>query len=90
MTHTSSYEDFDILTDHLISARRPHLIVINRKKKRSLKIVDFGVPTDHRIKLKESEKKDKYLTLVRELKKQTMEHEGDDYTNPDWCLWYSN
>ena len=33
------------------------------------KIVDFTVPTDHRIKLKESEKKDKYLDLARELKK---------------------
>ena len=30
--------------------------------------MDFAVPTDHRIKLKECEKKDKYLDLVRELK----------------------
>ena len=41
----------------------------NNKKKRICKIVDFVVPTDHRIKLKEFEKKDKYLNLVRELKK---------------------
>ena len=33
--------------------------------------MDFAVPADHRIKLKESEKKDK--CLARELKK-TMEH----------------
>ena len=39
------------------------------KKKRICKIVDFAVPADHRIKLKESEKKDKYLDLVREAKK---------------------
>ena len=32
-------------------------------------MVDFAVPADHRIKLKESEKKDKYLVLARELKK---------------------
>ena len=31
--------------------------------------MDCAVPTDHRIKLKECEKKDKYLDLVRELKK---------------------
>ena len=31
--------------------------------------MDFAVPADHRIKLKECEKKDKYLDLVRELKK---------------------
>ena len=32
-------------------------------------IVDFAVPADHRIKLKECEKKDKYLDFARELKK---------------------
>ena len=61
--------DFDIQTDHLISARSPDLIIINNKKKRICKIVEFAVPADHRIKLKECEKKDKYLDLVRELKK---------------------
>ena len=80
--------NFDIQTDQLISARRPDLVVIN-KKKRICKIVDSAVPVDHRIKLKESEKKDKYLDLARELKK-TIEHESDDYTNCDWCFRYSN
>ena len=32
--------------------------------------MDFAVPADHRINLKESEKKDKYLDLARELKKK--------------------
>ena len=32
-------------------------------------MVDFAVPADHRVNLKESEKKDKYLDLARELKK---------------------
>ena len=54
-------------TDHLISARRPDLIIINKKKK-ICKIVDFAVPADHRINLKEREKKDKYHDLARELK----------------------
>ena len=31
--------------------------------------MDFAVPGDHRVKLKENEKKDKYLDLARELKK---------------------
>ena len=61
--------DFSIHTDHLISTRRPDLIIINKKKKRTCKIVDFAVPADHRIKLKVWEKKDKYLDLARELKK---------------------
>ena len=46
--------DFDIQTDHLISARRPDLIIINKKKK-TCKIVDFADPADYRIKLKECE-----------------------------------
>ena len=32
-------------------------------------IVDFAVPADHRIKLKECEKRGKYLDLARQLKK---------------------
>ena len=60
--------DFGIHTDHLISARRPDLIIIN-KKKRTCKIVDPAVPADHRIKVKECEKKNKYLDLARDLKK---------------------
>ena len=64
----------------------------NQQKKRELaKIVDFAVPADHRIKLKEYEKdeKDKYLDLARELKK-TMELAGDNYNNCNWCVWNSN
>ena len=79
--------DFDIKTDHLISARRPDLIIIH-KKKSICKIVDFVVPADHRIKLKECEEKDKYGDLARELKK-TMEYVSDDCTNCDWCFWHS-
>ena len=60
--------DFNIQTDHLILARRQDLIIINKRKK-ICKIVDFAIPADHRINLKESEKKDKYLDLARELKK---------------------
>ena len=52
----------------IIPARRPDRIIFN-KKKRICKIVDFVVPADHWIKLKECEKKDKYLDLARELKK---------------------
>ena len=44
-------------TDHLIPARWPDLKIIN-KKMRICKIVDFAFPANHRINLKESEKKD--------------------------------
>ena len=78
--------DFDVQTDHLISAR---LYNNQQKKKRTCKIVDFAIPADHRIKLKECEKKDKYLDLARELKK-SMELAGDNNTNCNWCIWNNN
>ena len=78
--------DFNIQADHIIPTRRPDLIIITKKKKKiTCKIVDFAVPADHRIKLRECEKKDKYLDLARELKK-TVEHAGDNYTNCNWCV----
>ena len=55
----------------------------NQQKKRTCKIVDFAVPADHRIKLKECEKEDKYLDLEK-----TMER--DNYSNCDWCFWHGN
>ena len=86
--------DFNIQTDHLTPARRPDLIIINnnnnkQKKKKICKIVDFAVPVDHRISLKECEKKDKYLDLARNIEK-AVEHESDDCANCDWCLWHNN
>ena len=45
------------------------------------RIVGFHVPADHRVKLKESEKKDKYQDLAREIKKNSMKHQSDGDTN---------
>ena len=73
--------DFNIRSDHQISARRSDFIIIH-KKTRTRKVVDFAVPADYRIKLKESEKKNKYRDLASELKK-TIEHEGENNTNRD-------
>ena len=60
--------DFDIQMDFLMSAWRTDLIIINKEQK-TCKNVDFSLPADNRIKLKECEKRDKYLDLARELKK---------------------
>ena len=51
--------DFDTKTDLLTSAWRPDQLIVNKKKKED-KVVDFVVQADHRIKLKECEKKEKY------------------------------
>ena len=49
-------------------------------------MVDFAILGDHRIKLQESEKWDKYIDLARE-PKETMKHKGDSATNCNWCTW---
>ena len=57
--------DLEIQMDRLISAGRTELIIINNKKR----TVDFAVSANHRVKLKESAKKNNYPDLARELKK---------------------
>ena len=59
-----------------------------QKKKGTCRIVNLLVSADHRVKLKESEKRDKYLDLAREFKK-SIEHEGDDESNCSRCARYN-
>ena len=62
--------DFEKQMNHLISASRPDLVIISKKKpKKTCRIVDFAVLADHRLKLKENDKKDKYLDLAVKSKK---------------------
>ena len=60
--------DFDIQTNHLISARSPDLIIINNKKE-NLQNCDLCCPSWSQNKLNKNEKKYKYLDFARELKK---------------------
>ena len=60
--------DFSIQTNHVIEARRPDLVVVD-KKERSCKIIDFAVPEDSRIEEKEKDKMENYQDLRRELQK---------------------
>ena len=66
--------NFEIQTDHLIFARRPHLAIVKNKKKtkkqKNCRMANFVAPADHWVKLKKSRKRDKYLYLARELKKK--------------------
>ena len=56
------------------------LVNMITKKKTTLCLVNFAIPAENRVKIKESEKIDKYLNLARELKK-TVEHEDDTDIN---------
>ena len=49
-----------------------------QQQKRTNRIVDFAIRTDHKVKIKENKKRDKYLDLARE---------RDDDTNCNWCAW---
>jgi len=60
--------DFSIQTDHVIEARRPDMIIVE-KKGNKCQISDFPVPYDTRVDEKEKEKIQKYQDLARELKK---------------------
>ena len=60
--------DFTIQTDHVIEAKRPDMIVVEKRNK-CCKIIDFAIPYDSRIEEKEVEKVVKYQDLARELKK---------------------
>ena len=72
-----------IQVDHLLSARWSYLVKVNKEKRKKKekgthRMVDFTVLADHILKLKESEKRDKYLNLARNLK---TEYESDSDTN---------
>ena len=45
--------DFSIQTDHVIEARRPDLVVVD-KKRRTCKVIDFTLPGDSRIEEEET------------------------------------
>ena len=65
-------EAYEILWDvenHLISARWQDLMMIKHiLRERTCQLVDFAVPVDHWVKMKENEKRDKYLVLEAEVK----------------------
>ena len=59
--------DFSIQTNHVVKARRPDLVVVD--KERSCKIIDSAVPGDNRIEEKEKDETEKYQDLGRKLQK---------------------
>ena len=66
-THKTLWK-FEIQIDCLILVRRPDLVIVNEKK-RTCFIVDFATLATLKVKIKVSEKIDKYVDLAKELKK---------------------
>ena len=79
--------DFDIHTDHLISARRPDLIIINKKRefaKLSTMLSQLTTEKNERM-WKEGLVPRPCLGIEK-----AVEHESDNRTNCDWCFWHNN
>ena len=88
--------DFDIYTDHRVSARRPDLIIINnnnnnnnKKKKDKLQNCRLCCPGWPQNKTERTWKEGQIPQPCLGIEK-TEEHAGDNYTNCNWCFWYSN
>ena len=60
--------DINIQCDNLIEARRPDLIVIDKKEEKGI-IIDIAVSADVRVEKKEKEKVEKYQDLKREIRR---------------------
>ena len=58
----------NIQCDHVIEARRPDIVVVNKGERKCL-IIDIAVPGDSRTNDKEKEKVDKYPDSKREIKR---------------------
>ena len=58
--------DISIQCDNVIEARRPDIVVIDKKEKVCIS-VDIAVPADRRVEEKEQEKVEKYQDLKREI-----------------------
>ena len=58
--------DFNIQEVKIIEDRRPDIVCIN-KRKRGCRIIDFAIPCNQNIAIKEQEKNDKYQDLRIEL-----------------------
>ena len=58
-----------IQCDHIIEARRPDIVVVEKDSSNKAIIVYIALPWDHRVYEKESEKVEKYQDLKREIRK---------------------
>ena len=69
MRHIKFSDILKYKRNNQIPARRSDLELIIKKKKETGRLADFAAPAGLSVKIKESEKIDKYLYLAKELKK---------------------
>ena len=61
--------DFSVRTDHVIEARRPDLLIIDKSEKKC-QIIDVEILEDERVRANEDEKVEKYQDLAIEVRRK--------------------
>ena len=82
-TH-KALRDFEIQMDQLISARRPDLLIVNKKE--NLLNNGFCRPCRRQGKIKRK-RNEKYICRPCQRNKNNNEYKGDYDTNYNWCTW---
>ena len=78
--------DFDIWTDHLILARVPDLMIINKKKE----FLNSGLCHPSRLQCKiERKRKERLVSRPSKRTEITMEYESNGDTTCYWCIQHS-
>ena len=62
------YWDFIIQCDRLIEARKPDVVLIDKRTK-EVKLIDIAIPGNKRVKDKEIEKREKFQMLKEEVQR---------------------
>ena len=62
------YWDFIIQCDRLIEARKPDVVLIDKRTK-EVKLIDIAIPGSKRVKDKEIEKREKFQMLKEEVQR---------------------
>ena len=63
-----TYWDFMIQCDRMIEARKPDVVLLEKRTK-DVRIIDIAIPGDKRVKDKEIEKLEKYQVLKEEVRR---------------------
>lgn len=76
------FQDFTVQTYHVITSRRPDLIIVD-KERNECQIIDFALPYNARAYDKEEEKVDKYLVKETE---ESVKYENEGSCSKNWSF----
>ena len=80
------WDDINVQCNNVIEARRPDIIVIDKKERKGI-IIDIAVPADVRVGEKEREKVEKYQDFKERDRKILETQDGRSRTRSDRSPW---